>query len=219
LDEEENLKSINLKTLDFSQNTDPWELILASGSPRRKRILEALKLDFRIIKPATVTERYFKNPYNTVKYNSSNKAHFVYNHVIMNNLNYRNTIVAGFDTIVYFNGQYMGKPADKDEALYFLEKLSGNTHKVITGLAMLNSCTGELITDRETTLVKFREMSRAWIKHYVEVEDLHDKAGAYDISGTGSIFVERIKGCFYNVAGLPVFKFLNLLERFGLVIY
>lgn len=219
MEEEEILKIVNLKALESSSNIDTWKLILASSSPRRKKILEALKINFEIIKPESVTERYFKSPYVTAKHNSSIKAHFVYNHAIMNNSNYRNAVIAGFDTIVYFNGRYVGKPANKEEALFFLEMLSGNTHKVITGLTVLNGETGEFITDCETTLVYFRKMNSKWIRHYIEVEDFLDKAGAYDIYGLGAIFVEKIKGCFYNVAGLPVFKFLNLLEKFKLIIY
>ena len=190
------------------------KIILASGSPRRKKILENLRVDFDVIKPSGIVEKFFKNPCRTVIYNSSIKAQFVYNHVIINNSNYRNCIVAGFDTIVYFSGRHLGKPADTGQAYDFLCSLSGNIHRVITGVSLIDCATGSIVSGSETTVVKFRSLTSGQTNSYLSVENVSDKAGAYDISGYGAVLVEKITGCFYNVAGLPVFRFFELLERF-----
>ena len=217
--EEENLNILDKKPDPFSNNKNPWKLILASSSPRREKILKSIKLDFEIIEPSCTPEKYLKDPIDTVKHNSSAKAHFVYNHVIINNLNYKRAIVAGFDTIVYQSGRYYGKPGDKKEALFFLEMLSGKIHKVITGLTLINSATGKAVSGSQTTTVRFKKLERKLIEHYIEFENVLDKAGAYDILGTGIIFIEDIKGCFYNVAGLPVKKFIDLLGELGFTLF
>ncbi len=190
------------------------KIILASGSPRRKKILENLRIDFDVIEPSGTVEKFFKNPRKTVVYNSSIKAQFVYNHAIINSLNYKNCIVAGFDTIVYFDGRILGKPLSIGQARDFLCILSGNIHRVITGVSIIDSKTGSIISESETTVVKFRSLSLSQIDNYLAADDGADKAGAYDISGLGSMLVEKINGCFYNAAGLPVYRFLKLLERF-----
>ena len=196
------------------------KIILASKSPRRRHILELLKLNFDIIEPINITEKFFKEPHKTVFYNSSIKAQNVYNNVIINNLKnnkskYGSSLIAGFDTIVYFRGRYLGKPSDKDEAGKFLRLLSGKSHLVISGITIIDIDTGKTATDSETTVVKFKLLQPSEIENYLRLENVMDKAGAYDISGYGCILVEKIKGCFYNVAGLPVFKFINLLKKFN----
>jgi MAF protein len=212
-EEEKNKRLSGCRNINCQDNISR-KIILASGSPRRKKILENLKIVFDVIKPSGTVEKFFKNPRKTVVYNSSIKAQFVYNHVIMNNSGYGNCIVAGFDTIVYFDGRHLGKPADIGQAFGFLETLSGNIHRVITGVSVIECRTGRIISGSETTLVKFRSLSSGQIDNYLSVEDVSDKAGAYDISGYGAVLVEKINGCFYNVAGLPVFRFFELLERF-----
>lgn len=188
-------------------------VILASGSPRRKKILKNLRIDFDVLKPSGAVEESFKNPRKTVVYNSSIKAQFVYNHAIINSLNYRNCIIAGFDTIVYFNGRNLGKPRGRDEAFDFLQTLSGKIHRVITGVSVIDFNTGSIVSGSETTIVKFRSLSSGQIADYLSLEDVSDKSGAYDISGYGAILVEKINGCFYNVAGLPVYRFFELLKK------
>lgn len=188
-------------------------IILASSSPRRKRILEQLDIDFDVMKPVGAAEKNFKDPYKTVKYNSSIKAKFIYNHVIMNDLKYKNSIIAGFDTIVFFRDKYLGKPSSQNEAFDYVKLLSGKVHSVITGLTVVDVLSEKAFTDTESTEVRFRKLKDSEIENYLKIERVDDKAGAYDISGLGSILVEKINGCFFNVAGLPVFRFIKLLER------
>ena len=188
-------------------------IILASSSPRRKRILEQLMADFIVIEPDGVDEKLFGNPYKTVKYNSNVKAKYIYNNVIIKNSGYRSSVIAGFDTIVYLRGRFLGKPSGYDEAFEFIRMLSGRVHNVITGVTVIDSLSGKIFTDSEATSVKMRRLGDDEIKSYLEAGDVYDKAGGYDISGFGSILIEQIKGCFYNVAGLPVFKFIKLLKN------
>ncbi len=197
------------------EEEDNKRIILASSSPRRKKILEQLHLDFEIIKPIEAGERLFKNPYETVLYNSLVKVKNIYNHAIINGLNYRNVLIAGFDTIVYSGGRFFGKPLDIKMARDFLMGLSGKSHRVVSGVSVLDFNSGRYLSDSDITLVKFRKLNKQEIEKYLEIEYVLDKAGAYDISGFGSILIEKINGCFYNVAGLPVNKFIGLLKKFN----
>jgi len=197
------------------------KLILASASPRRKKILELLKLDFKVIKPQNYIERQFNNPYIMVVENSIIKAKNVYNYLKKQNFKEHDPgyvdelLVVAFDTIVYINRRYLGKPVDRKQAIEFLNILSGKVHKVISGVCVLESVSGNYISDAESTRVKFRKLTLDEIERYLDKENVLDKAGAYNIFGYGSLLVEKINGCFYNVAGIPVYKFLNLLKKFG----
>ncbi len=188
-------------------------IILASSSPRRKRILKQLRIGFKVMVPDGAVEKSFTNPYKTVKYNSSAKAKFIHNHAIINNLEYKGSIIAGFDTVVFLRDRYLGKPSSYIEVFDYIRMLSGKVHRVITGLTIIDVLSDRTFTDSETTEVKFRKLKNSEIDSYLKAEDVYDKAGAYDISGLGSILVERIEGCFFNVAGLPVFRFIKLLEK------
>ena len=198
------------------------KIILTSSSPRRKRILELLKLDFDIIEPKDYLERSLSNPYRTVVLNSSSKARNVYDRIVSGKggkgleKSYKDKfLVSGFDTIVYLKNKYFGKPSSKKQAEEYLNFFSGKSHLVISGVCVLSSLTGKYLYDTETTRVKFRKLSSIEIKGYIEKENVFDKAGAYNIYGLGSTLVERVDGCFYNVAGLPIFKFVNLLKKFN----
>ncbi|MBM3712226.1 MAG: septum formation protein Maf [Actinobacteria bacterium] len=196
-------------------NKSNKKIILASKSPRRRRILELLKVNFEVIEPIDINEKLLKNPIITVFHNSNLKAQNVYSRVIIDNLNYNNTLIAGFDTVVFFKNRYLGKPEDLSEAIEFLKLLSGKSHLVISGVAVIDSNSGKTIVDSQTTVVKFKVLQHEEIENYLRLEDVTDKAGAYDISGFPGVLIEKINGCFYNVAGLPVFKFINLLKRFN----
>ncbi|MGM0366058.1 MAG: Maf family protein [Actinomycetota bacterium] len=185
------------------------KLILASASPRRKEILELLKLDFDIIHPEGAREVAYEHPYRMVTENSAIKAR----HGLRQSSG-RGVLVCGFDTVVYADGRVFGKPASTAEASHFLKKFNGRTHQVITGVCILDG-DGRKSVDIESTLVEFRKLGDREIDAYLEAEEVLDKAGAYNISGYGAVLVKRIEGCFYNVAGLPVARFISLLEDFN----
>lgn len=201
------------------------ELILASASPRRKKILELFGMDFKVIKPENLEERQYKNPYMTVTRNSIAKAGSVYDYIKKQDpekekADYKGGfLIAGFDTIVYINRKSMGKPFDREQAISFLKILSGRTHKVITGVCVLESISGNHISGTVTTGVKFRKLTIDEIERYTDMENVLDKAGAYNVLGYGSLLVEKISGCFYNIAGIPVAKFADLLKEFGFNVF
>jgi septum formation protein len=196
-------------------------IILASASPRRSEILKILKIDYKVVKPEGCREVLFKDPYKTVISNSIIKAKNVYNNIKKGlpkrkDSDYKdNFLIAGFDTVVYFKRQCFGKPESIEEAEKFLLVLSGCVHKVISGVCVLEDISGECRFDAETTRVKFKRLKLKDIKAYLDKEEVLDKAGAYNIFGPGSLLVEKINGCFFNAAGLPVIKFVDLLEGFG----
>lgn len=128
----------------------------------------------------------------------------------------KNGIVLGCDTIVVLDSEFLGKPKDPDEAFSMLKKLSGKKHRVLTGLALLDTETSQILTDFEETLVYFRELEDGEIEKYVKSGEPLGKAGAYAIQGKAAVFVERIEGCFYNVVGLPLYRLHMLLKKIGM---
>jgi septum formation protein len=123
-------------------------------------------------------------------------------------------IVVGADTLVVLEDVVFGKPEDCDECLEMLARLSGQTHRVLTGVAVLAS--GEVQTVVSTTEVQFRKISPDEALAYWHSGEPRDKAGAYAIQGRGGIFVEAISGSYSGVVGLPVFETSQLLRNAGL---
>ena len=191
-------------------------IILASTSPRRREVLKILKINFEVVKPDNCEEVKLKNPYRTVISNSIIKAENVYNKLKEKNSGCTEQfLIAGFDTVVYLNRRCFGKPGSIREAVEFLNILSGRVHVVVSGVCVLSSISGKYRFDTEATKVKFKRLTPEEIKGYMDRENVLDKAGAYNILGLGGLLVEKINGCFYNMAGLPVVKFINLLAGFG----
>jgi septum formation protein len=128
-----------------------------------------------------------------------------------------NAIVIGADTIVVVGSEILGKPIDEDGARRMLHKLSGRTHQVYTGLAVISLDGGKSIEKQgvEQTDVVVRELSEAIIDRYVATKEPMDKAGAYAIQGKGAVLIEKINGCFFNVVGLPVFLLSRILGELG----
>ncbi len=181
-------------------------IVLASASPRRKDIFNKFGVKFKII-PSTIDENYdkFDDPIEVVTSLALDKCRDVANQVD------EQAIVIAADTIVYYNS-ILGKPKDKQDAFNTIKKLSGNTHKVITGLAIIDKKNNKEIVDYEVTKVKFRNLDNDKIKRYLNTEEYVDKAGAYGIQGYGEILVESLEGSFSNVVGLPITKLDKLLE-------
>lgn len=125
------------------------------------------------------------------------------------------TLIVGCDTVVSFKNMILGKPKSKEEAFEVLKALSGNTHKVYTGIAILDLNGQQMKKDYVCTEVRFSHISDDMIKRYVESGDCMDKAGSYGIQGDAAIFVEEINGCFYNVVGLPLNKLHKMLLEMG----
>ena len=183
-------------------------LILASASPRRRELLEMLGFsDFKVI-PATCDEdSYNLPPELEVAETARAKAKDV-----LARCSDEDMILAA-DTLVFLDGEKLGKPTDEKDAERMLTRLSGRGHTVCTGVSILYS--GREITKTEVTKVFFREISQSEILTYVETGEPLDKAGAYGAQGKGSVFIERIDGDFFNVMGLPLCLLSNMLGEFG----
>lgn len=123
--------------------------------------------------------------------------------------------VVGADTIVVLEGSVLGKPRDPRQARIMLRRLSGRTHTVYTGIALVDAATGRSTSFYERTRVTFRNITTTEIREYVRTGSPLDKAGAYGIQDDfGAVFVEKVSGCFYNVVGFPLSRFYVELPRF-----
>jgi septum formation protein len=122
-------------------------------------------------------------------------------------------IVIAADTIVVLNGEVLGKPANAAAARAMLERLQGAAHEVYTGITLIDLPGGRVLTDYECTEVRMREVTRAEIDRYVATKEPLDKAGAYGVQGLAAVFVAGIRGCYFNVVGLPVFKLAQMLKE------
>jgi len=124
-------------------------------------------------------------------------------------------LVIGADTVVVVDGTALGKPGDAEEARAMLERLSGRSHLVISGLAVLDGSAGTGKVIHEVSVVTFRRLSPSTIDAYVATGEPLDKAGAYGVQGKGAALVERVEGCYFNVVGLPLARLTTLLADFG----
>ena len=182
------------------------EIILASKSPRRREILENTKVRFSI-EESQIDEVIKLNelPKETVMRLAYEKALDVANRN-------KNSLVIGADTIVVINDTILGKPKDDIEAFSMLKLLSGKTHYVITGFALINLSLDKKIIDCQVSQVTFKELSEQCIKDYLQTKESLDKAGAYGIQGYGGLLVENIQGDYFNIVGLPISKISDCLK-------
>jgi septum formation protein len=125
------------------------------------------------------------------------------------------TYVLGADTVVTIDGFILGKPEDENSAFGMLKLLENRWHDVITGLTLINTETLNCISEIELTRVKISTFSKGFLERYLATGEPYDKAGSYGIQGLGSLMVECIEGCFFNVMGLPLYKLSKMLEREG----
>jgi septum formation protein len=185
------------------------DLIRASRSPRRQDILAQVGLRFTI-EPADVDESPIPGlpPREQAMRIAARKAEAVARRL-------RRGLVLGADTVVVLEGELMGKPADEADARAMLTRLSGRTHVVTTGLALIDVESGARCLDWDDTRVRMRAASREEIAAYVGTGEPMDKAGGYAIQGKGAVLVDGIEGCYYNVVGLPVARVLAMLRELG----
>ena len=195
--------------------TDIRKVVLASQSPRRRELLSDLISGFRIIpdnSPETVDES--ATPEETVKRLAVQKARNV------SACADSDEIVIAADTVVFIDGKILGKPVDAAEAAEMLRTLSGRDHHVCTGIAVIDHAIGKSFCCFERTLVHFKHLTDSEIERYIASGEPMDKAGAYGIQGKGALFVEWIKGDYFNVVGLPLCRLAQVLkEEFDFDIY
>lgn len=190
------------------------ELILASSSPRRAQLLSQVGLDYQVVIP-DVDEAVHENelPLDYVARMSRQKAGSVAALFENQKTALSDKIVLAADTVVVIDGDILGKPKDKSDAITMLQRLSGTTHQVVTSVSV--QCQSKVETTLVETNVQFRTLSHEECTRYWMTGEPKDKAGAYGIQGLASIFVEKLSGSYSNVVGLPLTETLALLMKFG----
>jgi septum formation protein len=186
-----------------------YKLLLGSKSPRRQELLKALGLHYKLVE-IEVDEVYpdHLQGADIARYLCELKAD-AYN----NSLLREDSILVTADTIVWLDGKYIGKPADKEEAVEMLQQLSGRQHSVYTGICLKSR--SRKVVFHSHTLVNFRELGMDEIDYYVTHYKPFDKAGSYGIQDwIGYIGISGIEGCYYNVMGFPVQMFYEELTKF-----
>jgi septum formation protein len=186
------------------------KLILASSSPRRAEILANAGLPFSVLSSAVDETPYpGESPAALVQRLANAKADLVTARAV------GPAIVLAADTIVVLDDKILGKPASLEDARQMLQQLSGRTHSVLTGVALIRLPDGEHRQFIESTLVHFRPVTEQEISSYLATEEPLDKAGAYAIQGQAGRYIPRIEGCYFNVVGLPLSRVLTELKFLG----
>lgn len=184
------------------------KLILASASPRRQALLSQFHIPFDVVTPDfDESEIDASSPAELARALAHGKARSV-------SVQFPKSIVIGADTIVVLGDEPLGKPRDEADARRMLRALSGQTHKVITGVAVQKG-DGQAVVDHEETAVTFAKLDDDLIERYIRTGEPFDKAGAYAVQGLGSVLISRIEGCYFNVVGLPLRRLAVMLGRFG----
>lgn len=193
--------------LALLKNIDQFKIILASQSPRRLELLKMIGLDFEV-KPSNIIEKNHNSlqPLDYALMNAKEKARVV-------SEKYPNSVVISADTIVVLGNQILEKPENDNHAFEILKQLNGKTHEVITAFGVILKSKEISKFDYERTKVKFRKLPHDKIKAYVKTSEPLDKAGGYGAQGLGSLLIEKVDGCFYNVVGFPLGKFYLMLEE------
>lgn len=188
-------------------------IILASQSPRRRALLASLGIHFEVLPsgaeeidegalPAAIVIRNARAKCEDIAARQSEPA-----------------VIIAADTLVFLGNEVLSKPRDRAEAIDMLGRLSGNTHHVVTGVAIKNTENGRFVEGSETTAVSFRPLSTDEIVRFVDIVNPLDRAGAYTVDGPGSLLVARYDGCYYNVLGLPLVKLDMLLRQVGVQLF
>lgn len=181
-------------------------IFLASKSPRRRKLLKQLNLNFKSFSvDMDETIHPLEKPSKAVIRLSKEKLNLAKNKV-------KNGIIITADTIVVLDNKIIGKPVDKKDAFKILKTLSGRTHIVYTGYSIYNTSNNKSVSEFEKTKVTFRELTNQEIHEYIAGGSPMDKAGAYGIQDDfGAVFIKKINGCYYNVVGLPLAKLYHSL--------
>ncbi|MBE5039770.1 Maf family protein [Ructibacterium gallinarum] len=187
-------------------------VVLASGSPRRRELLKRVLPEFEVMADDGEEELIpGENPEETVRRLAMQKAENTAKRLK------KDALILAADTVVVLGEKILGKPDDEDEAFAMLFSLSGKTHRVYTGLAVVDTKTGKKVSDFVVTKVRFRSLSEAEIHSYIRSGEPMDKAGAYGIQKIGALFIESIDGDYFNVVGLPLCRLgIILKESFGI---
>jgi septum formation protein len=194
--------------MSFPSIGEQFPLILASGSPRRKRLLTQLGLPFRSVKSRVKEEETGIEPQEASCFLAEKKAAQVYS-------TEDPAWILGADTIVSAEKKMLGKPRGEDEARDMLSLLSGKEHQVITGFCVLDPSGARAHSEAVTTLVRFKKLTTREVESYIKTGEPFGKAGSYAIQGMGAFMVESISGSYTNVVGLPLCALIRALVEVG----
>jgi len=187
------------------------KIVLASKSPRRKRLLKILGVKFSVRESACEEDMSVSSdPYKLAQFLALEKAREVAKH-------YKDAIIIGADSFIIDQGEFIGKPKDKKQARQFLKNFSGKEHQAVTGFALVDTKYNKTFTDYGEALVKFRDLTDNDINDYVATGEPLEMAGAYGLMDGGAFLVDSIKGDFYSVIGLPLAKVYLALKQFGAI--
>ncbi len=189
-------------------------IVLASRSPRRREILDELDLDFEVLSEEVDESSDIPEPAVRVQSIASRKASAVRDMLVSHNIDVNCLCIVGADTVVFCDGEFMGKPADRADAYRMIEKLSGKVHYVYTGIAVVIG--GRVECDFSVSEVRFRSLCAEEIEKYVDTDEPYDKAGAYAVQGLAGEFVESINGDYLGIVGLSTDTLDKILkDKFG----
>ncbi len=185
-------------------------IVLASASPRRRKLLEKLGKPFDV-QPSGTDEsvKAEATPAQTIQQIALQKAKAVAA------IDKSARLVIGADTAVIIGNRILGKPSGPEDAAAMLRKLRGRIHLVVTGLAIVENASGRTLVSRTTTAVTMRCYPDREISEYVSSGEPDDKAGAYAVQGAGGRLVESVRGCYFNVVGLPLCELSSMLSAVG----
>ncbi|TJX62510.1 septum formation protein Maf [Soehngenia saccharolytica] len=184
------------------------DFVLASASPRRKEIFKQIGIDIKVV------ESSIKEHFRIDDVPEQITMSLAFQKAIDVSKRVNDAIIIAADTVVVKGNEIIGKPKDKLDARMTLRSLSGKKHDVITGFALVDTNSLIKIVDFELTEVYFKDLDSSEIEAYLEAYEYVDKAGAYAIQGKGSLLVEKINGCYFNVVGLPISKINDSLKKY-----
>ena len=188
------------------------KVILASASPRRRELLKLIGLDPEVRIPEINENMEVDEPIERyLERVTISKGMNVYQK------RFYSSLVVSADTVVLIDGRFIGKPRDRQDAGDMLRRLSGRSHEVWTGMAIMHR--GETCFRLAQTQVIFKTLNEREIEYYLDHEEYMDKAGAYAVQGRAAIFVERIEGCFFNVMGFPLNLFYTMSSNLGIRLF
>ncbi len=191
-------------------------IVLASKSIDRRKILKRLDIPFKTLVTDIDEEKYKMNIVNPIKLVKKLAKTKVLHAKKMLLKERGNTVIIAADTVVEFNREIIGKVNSENEAYKVLKKLSGNVHNLITGIAVTETNSPNLIIDSDITIVELNKLSKNDIWSYIKTEEWIGRAGAYSINDKASLFIKKIIGSNSNVVGLPMQKLYNILkDEFG----
>lgn len=191
-------------------------IVMASSSPRRQELVRSLGLPY-VVHPSDADETVDPNldPECIVETLALRKAQAVAD---VRKAAGEHGIVIGSDTIVVLDGEVLGKPMNEEDAVHMLTRLQGRSHKVYTGVAMIDAADEHTEVAHGVTTVHMKPWTDEQIHRYVATGEPMDKAGAYGIQGIGSTLVTQIEGCYFNVVGLPLSLVSDMLASYGIII-